>query len=143
MIFQRLLREGREKADEGRRADVILEQIKDLKAAIVESTEAGSRRGLVRSVINFRRLVDFLLALREVRPGPDILSFSGPFQDLLQAFGIVQVYELTFFILRGFTLLKQDDGTVLCVNIQKDASINFTWSGACSRSRTGIPRKRY
>lgn len=61
-MFQNLLSESRKKRDEQVRADIVAEQIKDLKTALL--TLVGTeRRQVARAVVRFRRLVAFLNSL--------------------------------------------------------------------------------
>jgi len=62
-LFQRLLREDRTRAAEGTRAREIQSQLDELKAAILSSIQEPEAREVARSVIRFRRLVEFVLAL--------------------------------------------------------------------------------
>jgi hypothetical protein len=91
MMFQRLVRDERDKSIDGRRADAMLEQIQDLKAVVLQSIGAGSGRDVARSVLRYRRLADFLLALRVFNPELNLADYNGTFDGLLTEFGIVDV----------------------------------------------------
>lgn len=90
-LFQTLLREAREKATEGRRAEAIFEQIQDLKAAVLQSVSVGSGREIARSVLRFRGLIEFLLEMRIYAPSLDLLNYDSDFDDLLSEFGVIGV----------------------------------------------------
>ena len=91
MTFQRLLREERDKSIEGRRADAMLEQIQDLKAAVLQSISAGSGRNIARSVLRYRRLADFLLEMRMFNSNINLATFQGSFEELMSEFGVVNI----------------------------------------------------
>jgi len=63
-LFQRLLNEARNKQLESKRIDVLSNQFEDLKTAILTSIGSNNEREVARSVVRFRRLVDFLRNLR-------------------------------------------------------------------------------
>jgi hypothetical protein len=126
LLFQRLLREERDKSVESRRSDAILEQIQDLKAAVVQSMSAGAARDIAKNVLKYRRLADFLLAIRIYDTAVDIVSFSGSFDDLLRQFGVVEVSggrDDRSGLLRTFLVLS--DSSRLMVRIPDRRFLDF------------------
>lgn len=91
MMFQRFLREEREGTREARKADAILEQIQDVKAAILQSMPSEAGRKIARSVVRFRRLIDFLIGMQAMGFDVALTAFSGSFDELLSEFGIVDI----------------------------------------------------
>ncbi|SFZ77998.1 DUF4062 domain-containing protein [Chitinimonas taiwanensis] len=112
-LFQRLLRESREKEYESRRMFGIAEQIEDLKTAVLSTIANTQSREIARGAIKYRRLVDFLMGLR-LADISIILRGGMNFEELLKRAGIVQTLEVDprdrerFF---GRTILVKDDGT--------------------------------
>jgi len=94
MLFQRLLREDRDRLAEARRADAILEEIQDLKAAVFQSISTGSSKDIARHVLRFRRLADLLNSIRYLNADLDLAEFQGDFDELLQAFGVNRLAEI-------------------------------------------------
>lgn len=118
-LFQMLLRDSRTKRLEGRRADAIIEQIQDLKAAMLQTISAGSARDVARAVIKYRRLVDFVLAMRHYAHSLDIADYQGSFDDLLSEFGVAEVGQAVEGGGSGFprTVLILNDDTYLRVRV--------------------------
>lgn len=118
MMFQRMLREERDKLVESRRADAMFEQIQDLKAVVLQSIGAGSGREIARSVLKYRRLADFLLALRSFNSELDIANYSGNFDSLLSEFGIIDIqYSSVGSSMSRMTVLVRNDDTHLRLRI--------------------------
>lgn len=63
-LFQRLLNESRNKILESKRIDILSNQFEDLKTAILTSIRSSNEREVAKGVVRFRRLIDFLKALR-------------------------------------------------------------------------------
>lgn len=118
-LFQMLLRDTRAKKSEGRRADAIIEQIQDLKAAMLQTISAGSARDVARAVIKYRRLVDFVIAMRHYAQSLDIADYQGSFNDLLSDFGVTEVEQAVEGDGNGFprTVLILNDDTYLRVRV--------------------------
>lgn len=118
-LFQMLLRESRAKRSEGRRADAILEQIQDLKAAMLQTISAGSARDVARAVIKYRRLVDFVIAMRHYAHSLDIAEYQGSFAELLSEFGVTEVSQAGEGGGSGFprTVLILSDDTYVRVRV--------------------------
>ncbi|HEE4848864.1 TPA: DUF4062 domain-containing protein [Klebsiella pneumoniae] len=63
-LFQRLIHEQRRKAIEIKKIDSLTEQFEDLKTAILTSIGSSNEREVARGVVKYRRLIDFMKALR-------------------------------------------------------------------------------
>lgn len=63
-LFQRLLNESRNKILESKRIDILSNQFEDLKTAMLTSIRSDNEREVAKGVVRFRRLIDFLKALR-------------------------------------------------------------------------------
>lgn len=132
MIFQRLLREERDKSIEGRRADAMIEQIQDLKAAVLQSISAGSGRDIARSVLRYRRLADFLLQIRIYNAEVNFVEFSGSFEELLAEFCVIDVRPSQGSgLVAARTVLVRDDDTHFRVRIPDRRFLQFAveWKG--------------
>jgi len=132
MTFQRMLREERDKSIEGRRADAMLEQIQDLKAAVLQSISAGSGRDIARSVLRYRRLADFLLQMRMFNLDIDLADFQGTFEELLAEFGVVDIRPASGnSAMSARTVLIRSDGTHMRVRIPDRRFLQFgvEWKG--------------
>lgn len=118
-LFQMLLRDSRAKKSEGRRADAIIEQIQDLKAAMLQTISAGTVRDAARAVIKYRRVVDFVIAMRHYTQSLDIADYRGSFNDLLADFGVTEVVQAVEGGGSGFprTVLILNDDTYLRVRV--------------------------
>lgn len=138
MMFQRLLREDRERGLEGRKADAIFEQIQDLKAAVLQSINTGDAREIARSVIKYRRLADFLLELRAFDHSIEILDYEGDFELLLKQFGIVGMIPANSGSgMSSRTTLLRKDGTRLRVRVPDRRFMDFyvQWKEFCQLDR--------
>jgi len=125
MSFQRLLREERDKSVEARRNDTLLEQIQDLKAAVLQSISPGSGKEIARSVLQYRRLIDFLIQMNSIGTKVNLSEFSGSFEELLSQFGIT---EIIFSGARPGTFTKTlliRDGDYLRARIPDERFIEF------------------
>lgn len=94
MLFQRLLQEDRDRLKSGLRSEIIFDQIEDLKAAILQSISKEDGREIARSVMKFRRLIDFLSGFKAVSRGINFSEFTGSMDDLMAAVGVVKITEL-------------------------------------------------
>jgi len=110
-LFQRLLREEREKTTEANRMISISEQIDDLKAAMFSTIDSTDARDVARGVIKYRRLIDFLNGIHL----PDINSITNSnagFDHMIKLAKIVDIKEIPDPS-RSFpkTALIKEDGT--------------------------------
>jgi hypothetical protein len=131
-LFQRLLREDRDRSYDVRRAFGLSEQIEDLKTAVLSTISSSQARDIARGTIKYRRLIDFLNGLMISDFSP-IYQATISFDDLLQQAGIAKVIELgerdssrPF----GRTILLKDDGTYFELRYPKDflARISSDWN---------------
>ncbi|MBI9115577.1 DUF4062 domain-containing protein [Sanguibacter suaedae] len=96
-LFQRLLSESREEAQDARRIDRLADQFDDLKTALLATVGDSSNRAVARGVIRYRRLVDFLRSLpnsgtpmRQV-----VIEGAASFWDMLrEAAGFAGLQEI-------------------------------------------------
>jgi len=112
-LFQRLLRESRDKEYEGHRIFGLAEQLEDLKTALLSTISNTQSRDIARGVIKYRRLVDFLSGLR-LADTSLIFKSNTTFDELVKSAGITQKLEVETrdrerFL--GRTVLVKDDGT--------------------------------
>jgi hypothetical protein len=92
-LFQKLLREQRDKSQESRKLFTISEQIEDIKTAIISTIGNAQSRDVARSVIKYRRLSDLLSGLSF----PDVTIVTEGtcgFDDLLASAGIDKVKDI-------------------------------------------------
>jgi hypothetical protein len=129
MLFQRLLREEREKAFEGRKADAIFEQIQDLRAAVLQSIGTTSAREIARSVLRYRRLADFLLALQVFNSEIEVADYHGSFEELLWEFNVINVEYMPggATSLPRTILLREDDYLRVRVPGRRFAQFYVEW----------------
>lgn len=110
-LFQRLLREQRDKSHEERKMFTISEQIEELKTAMISTIGNAQNREIARGVIKYRRLSDFLSGLRL----PDysmVTQRDCSFEELLNQVDIVKIKEIQDNRARfGRTALIKSDGT--------------------------------
>lgn len=131
-LFQRLLRESRDREYEGRRIFGLAEQIEDLKTAVLSTIGNTQSRDIARGAIKYRRLVDFLSGLRLAN---STVIFQGrmSFDELLKSAGIIQTLEVDvsergrFY---GRTILIKDDGTFFELRFPPEflADIGVDWA---------------
>jgi hypothetical protein len=131
-LFQRLLREDRDRSYDVRRAFGLSEQIEDLKTAVLSTISSSQARDIARGTIKYRRLIDFLNGLM-ISDVSAIYQATISFDDLMQQAGIAEVIELgerdrnrPF----GRTILLKDDGTYFELRYPKDflARISSDWN---------------
>lgn len=110
-LFQRLLREQREKSYEERKMFTISEQIEELKTAMISTIGNAQNREVARGVIKYRRLSDFLSGLK--LPDYSVVTQSDcSFEELFDLAEIVKVKGIQESRARfGRTALIKSDGT--------------------------------
>lgn len=121
-LFQRLLRESRERTYEGKRIFGLAEQIEDLKTAILSTIGNAQSREIARGAIKYRRLVDFLSSLRLSNPAATIQG-NMKFDQLLAEADIARVAEIEAHDRDrpyGRTILVKNDGTYFELRFPKD-----------------------
>jgi len=109
-LFQKLLREQRESSFESRKIFAISEQIEGLKTAVISTIESAQSREVARGVIKFRRLADFLHALRL----PDFSVVTNSTYELDEILDMAGIKEVRSFPSRSSSdscALIKEDGT--------------------------------
>ncbi|UJF35507.1 DUF4062 domain-containing protein [Paenibacillus hexagrammi] len=109
-LFQRLLREQREKDFETRRMISLSDQLEDLKTAIFSTIGNSQTKDIARGVIKYRKLIDLLLGLHI----PDKSIFvqgNCSFDDLLHMANIVEIKDIETSRPYGRAALIKEDGT--------------------------------
>lgn len=92
-LFQRLLREQREKSYEERKMFTISEQIEELKTAMISTIGNAQTREIARGVIKYRRLSDFLSGLK--LPDFSMVTQSNcSFEDLLNQVDVIEIHDI-------------------------------------------------
>lgn len=76
-LFQRLLRESRDRREESRRIDRLSEQFEDLKTALLATVGDGDARRVARGVVRYRRLIEFI---RGIPTQNDLRHFAVEYQ---------------------------------------------------------------
>lgn len=89
LTFQRLLQESREKLQDAQKRDALLEEMRNLKAAVIQAIPLGTAREVARNVIKFRPIADFLSAIRKLNNDLAVAEFQGTFEELLAQFDII------------------------------------------------------
>jgi Domain of unknown function (DUF4062) len=62
-LFQRLLRDNRDRQEESRRIDRLSEQFEDLKTALLATVGDSEARRIAQGVVRYRRLIDFIRSI--------------------------------------------------------------------------------
>ncbi len=110
-LFQKLLREERDKVKEEKRMFSISEQIEELKTALISTIGNAQNREVARGVIRYRRLTDFLSGLN-LSDNSIITESDCNFTEILKSAGIVGVKDIPNSRIRfGRTALIKEDGT--------------------------------
>lgn len=89
-LFQRLLRESRDRREESRRIDRLSEQFEDLKTALLATVGDGEARRVARGVVRYRRLLEFI---RGFPTDNDLrhyaVEYEGEWSDFLREYADV------------------------------------------------------
>ena len=164
-LLQRLINEQRRRQTETARIDNLSAQLADLRAAVLTTISSSDERKIAQGVVRFRRLVDFLRALK--LDDWDLVFSPTPvsWQQLMAAAGIVDTFEFPDGIRisprlgrTGFLMIK-DDRTFYECRIPREAldDLQLDWHAFCefpSESRrvivealhemsSGMPMMRY
>ena len=105
------------------------EQFEDLKTAILSSIENVDQRETARGIVRYRRLSDFLFALKI--PQAYLCSSSDSFQELLGHQRIVKIIDSRDLgltrdrAMMPRTFLLRDDGTFYDSRIPTDVFFDF------------------
>lgn len=89
-LFQRLLLEGRTRAQEARRYRDFSERIDDLKAVVLASLATPDLRDTAKGAVQFRHLIGFVSNFFSV-DSRDLLLSDLSWEDLLAKAGIVEI----------------------------------------------------
>lgn len=92
-LFQRLLRDNRDRQEESIRIDRLSEQFEDLKTALLATVGDSEARRIAQGVVRYRRLIDFI---RSIPAQGDLrhyaVDFEDEWKDFLRSYaGIVEV----------------------------------------------------
>jgi hypothetical protein len=109
-LFQRLLREMKEKDFDTRRIMSLSEQLEDLKTAVLSTIGNSQTKDIARGVIKYRRLVDFLIGLR-LSDIVIITQGNCTFNELIKYAGIVSIKDIDTNRPFGRSVLIKDDDT--------------------------------
>jgi Domain of unknown function (DUF4062) len=94
-LFQRLLRESRDRIEESRRIDRLSEQFEDLKTALLATVGDGDARRVARGVVRYRRLLDFIRAIRTQNNLRHFaVDYEGEWVDFLRDYADVTEIKL-------------------------------------------------
>ena len=94
--FQRLLNEQRHLLNEQKKVDILAEQFKDLKAALLSSIENVNQRKTAKGIVNYRKVIELVLSLGISKHAT--VTSSGDFRELLQNHDIVEVIDIRTII---------------------------------------------
>lgn len=127
--FQRLLQEQRFRNSEHKRIDILTEQFENLKTAILSSIENVDQRETAQGIVRYRRLFDFLFALKI--PKATLRSSKNSFQDLLRQQNIVDILDsrelgMARRPMMPRSILLRDDRTFYESRIPTDLFTNFS-----------------
>lgn len=95
--FQRLLNEQRYAESEHKQIDILSEKFEDLKTAILSSIDNGDKREIARGIVKFRRMFDFLFALKRLELNY-LKNTDDAWKEVLSRVGIVDVINATNII---------------------------------------------
>jgi hypothetical protein len=92
-LFQRLLRDSRERQEESRRIDRLSEQFEDLKTALLTTVRDTEARRIAQGVVRYRRLIDLI---RSIGVSSDLGNYAkeyeGNWSEFLRNYaGIVDI----------------------------------------------------
>ena len=92
-LFQRLLRESRERQEESRRIDRLSEQFEDLKTALLATVGDTEARRIAQGVVRYRRLIDLIRSIGVSGDlGNHAKEYEGSWSDFLRNYaGIVEI----------------------------------------------------
>ncbi|MBD7944726.1 DUF4062 domain-containing protein [Psychrobacillus sp. Sa2BUA9] len=130
--FQKLLNEQRFRDVEVKRLDNLTEQFEDLKTAILSSMGNGRERDVAKGVVKYRKLIDFILALK-VRDFNYIKNSTVDWSEFLnfaEIKDIISVTDVEFSNSRGVgrprTILLRFDDTFFECRFPKEYVQDFS-----------------
>lgn len=92
-LFQRLLRDNRDRQEESKRIDRLSEQFEDLKSALLATVVDTEARRIAKGVVRYRRLIDFIRSMPvkgDLRPY--VVESEGDWTEFLRSYAsIVEV----------------------------------------------------
>jgi len=139
-LFQRLLRESRDRREESRRIDRLSEQFEDLKTALLATVFDGEARKVARGVVRYRRLIDFI---RGIPTQHDLrhyaLEFGGDWLEFLREYADVEeVKSLPIDERSAFahSMMIRSDKSVYVVRLSANglSRISMDWNDFKSES---------
>lgn len=116
--FQRLLNEQRHRTEEQKKIDVLSEQFKDLKAALLSSIENVDQRKIAKGIVNYRRMLELMLSLKIAKN--KLVNSKDDFRTLLKSQDIIEICdERMLGLSEGFIppkvfFMKKDDTFFEC-----------------------------
>ena len=127
-LFQRLLKEEREKTIDSRKHFSITEQLEDLKTALLSTISDAQNKEVARGVIKYRRLTDFLSSLNSTDIAL-ITESTQEFYELLHSAGIVSFRDISDKNSFGRTALVCSDNTFYELRFPSDylSSLSNDW----------------
>ncbi len=89
--FQRLLNEQRHLSNEQKKVDILAEQFKDLKAALLSSIENVDQRKTAKGIVAYRRMIELMMSLGISRR--TLISSDADIRILLENQNIIDVID--------------------------------------------------
>ena len=131
--FQKMLAEQKFRNLEDKRMDLLSNQFEDLKEAILSSIDNDNRKEIARGVVRYRRLVEFLIALKFEMSS--LVHFEGTLQELLNSIGIEKIMDAKALDLSresrvfGKTILIKNDRSFFDCRVPIDLikDLNYEW----------------
>ncbi len=125
LLFQRLLREDRDKEMDNRKMINISEQLDDIKTALLSTIVNTNTKEVAKGIIRYRKLIDFLCGLK-FSDISFIISDKLNFQDILKKADIVKIKDISYERRNfGRTALIKSDGTFFEFRYYSDLLINI------------------
>lgn len=140
--FQRLLSEQRQRSDEQKQLDLLSEQFKDLKTALLSTIGDDKQREVASGIVNYRRMMEFFLSLKVTKAV--ITTKKVSLDDIFREIGIVEIVDakkvLGFLdrpIWHRLFLIKQDKSFFDCrISFEILNNINDEWNSFKELPRT-------
>ncbi len=140
--FQRLLSEQRQRSDEQKQLDLLSEQFKDLKTALLSTIGDDKQREVASGIVNYRRMMEFFLSLKVTKAV--ITTKKVSLDDIFREIGIVEIVDakkvLGFLdrpIWHRLFLIKEDKSFFDCrISFEILNNINDEWNSFKELPRT-------
>jgi Domain of unknown function (DUF4062) len=126
-LFQRLLRDSRDRQEESRRIDRLSEQFEDLKTALLATVGDGDARRTARGVVRYRRLIDFIRSMpAQGNLQHYAVEFEGDWADFLRSYaGVVEIRSAPEDGSRPpYSVMLAEDGTGSAIRLISPATIS-------------------